>query len=57
MKATSHQTCWIGLLATFLAAISAQAALASISGLSLSGEGFGYVFQLSSTPLESSRGE
>ncbi len=57
MKATSHQTCWIGLLATFLAAISAQAALASIAGLSLSGEGFGYVFQLSSTPLASSRGE
>jgi hypothetical protein len=57
MKAASLQKCRIGLLATLLATISAQAALASISGLSLSGEGFGYVFQLSSTPLESSRGE
>ncbi len=57
MKETSLQTCRIDLLAAFLAAIVPQACLASTAGVNLSGEGFGYVFQLSSTPLESSRGE
>jgi hypothetical protein len=56
VKATSLQTCRISLLTVFLAAMFPEAGLAGTAGINLSGEGFGYMFQLSSTPLESSRG-
>jgi hypothetical protein len=58
MTATLLHTCRISLLTTLLAAISPQAGLAAgIVGMSRWGDGNLFVFQLSSTPLASSRGE
>jgi hypothetical protein len=56
MKVTLLQTCRISLLTTFLAAILPEAGLAATTGSHLWGQGNGYLFRLSSTPLAASRG-
>jgi hypothetical protein len=56
MKVTLLQACRISLLTTFLAASFPEAGLAATTGAHLWGEGNGYVFRLSSTPLAPSRG-
>jgi hypothetical protein len=55
MKVRLLQACRISLLTTFLAAIVPEAGLAATTGSHLWGEGKGYVFRLSSTPLAPSR--
>ncbi len=57
MKATSLPTCRISLLSLVLTATFPEAGLAGTAGISFGGGGNGYVFLLSSTPLEASRGE
>lgn len=56
MKGTLFPTGRIVLLTLLLAASFPQAGLAGLTGTPLEGWGIPFVFRLSSTPLESSRG-